>query len=76
MNCSQPWQAVGLAAPLQAGTLLWSFVNGFVLSWSAKTLGTFETGFEQFAPNVVPVSLITPVALSKDPSAEEMVLDG
>jgi hypothetical protein len=76
MNCCQPWQAVGFAAPLQAGTLLWSFVKKFVLSWSEKTLGTFGTGAEQFGPNVVPVSLVTPVTLWKDPSAEDTVPDG
>src|SRR5947207_7321545 len=35
-------------------------------------LATFGTGLVQPLPNVVPVSLVTPVTLSKEPVAEDM----
>jgi hypothetical protein len=70
MNCCQPWHFDPGAAPLQS-----EVEKGFVLSWSEKTLGTFEVGLEQFEPaNVVPVSLVTLVTVSKDPVALDMRL--
>ncbi|WGJ15797.1 hypothetical protein QEV83_05935 [Methylocapsa sp. D3K7] len=67
MNCSHPWHAAGTAAPLQAGTLPLLFVKKFVLSWSEKMLGTPETGLVHPLLHVVPVSLVTPVTVSKEP---------
>jgi hypothetical protein len=63
MNCCQP-SHFGFAAPLQAGTLLLLFRNVFVLSWSAKLLRPLGS-----------LTLVTPVTLSKDPTAEDMVPD-
>jgi hypothetical protein len=59
-NCSQPLQVAGYAAPLQAVVL----VKKLELSWSEKALA--PTG---------PLSLVTPVTLSKDPIAVEMRSD-
>ena len=58
-NCCQPIHADGLAAPSQGGTFLLLFWKKFVLSWSEKELGVPES-----------FSLVTPVTLSKDPSAK------
>jgi hypothetical protein len=59
-NCSQPLQVAGYAEPLQAVVL----VKKLELSWSEKAL----------AP-AGPLSLVTPVTLSKDPIAVEMRSD-
>jgi hypothetical protein len=72
MNCSHPWHAAGTAAPLQAGTLLVLSKKVFALSWSEKMLATPETGLVQLEPNVVPVSLVMPVTVSKEPIAWDM----
>jgi hypothetical protein len=51
-------------------------MKGFVLSWSEKILGTFVArtvqGLLFTVWNVVPVSLVTPATLSKDPTAEDI----
>jgi hypothetical protein len=61
-NCCQPWQADGLAAPLQV-----EVVKKFELSWREKVSGCGCP-----IPSTSPLSLVTPVTLSKDPMASEM----
>src|SRR5271166_5983253 len=70
-NCCTPAHPAGLAAPLQAGTLLLLFVKRFVFSCSEKALGTLECFKSHLssAEYTFPLSLVTPVTLSKDPSA-------
>src|SRR6266849_2777082 len=61
-NCCQPWHADGIAAPLQV-----EVVKKFELSWREKVSGCGGGN-----PSTFPLSLVTPVTLSKDPMASEM----
>src|SRR5258708_5165252 len=61
-NCCQPWHCDGFAVPLQA-----EVVKKFALSCSEKV-----SGCGGGLPTTFPLSLVTPVTLSKDPMASEM----
>src|SRR4051794_13482621 len=62
-NCSQPWQFAGIAAPLHIGVP----EKKFVFSCSEYVSGTCPP-----VPFTCPVSIVTPVTLSKDPTAVDM----
>src|SRR6266851_7965074 len=61
-NCCQPTHCDGFRVPLQA-----EVVKKFALSWSEKV-----SGCGGGLPLTFPLSLVTPVTLSKDPTASDM----
>jgi hypothetical protein len=68
--CCHPEQAEGFAAPLHADEL-----KVLLFICSEKTLATPDCGLEQFDPKVVPVSLVTPDTVGKEPVAVDKVPD-
>lgn len=62
-NCCQPKHAEGFAAPLQAGVL-----NACELSWSVNESATPAS----LHSPPTSVSLVTPLTLGKDPTAERI----